>query len=203
MPRVAIVDYGLGNLRSVQKALEKVGAEASITSSPADLDHVDGIVLPGVGAFRDAIRNIRSFESPLKENVEAGIPLLGICLGLQLLFTESTEGGAFSGLDIFHGRVVRLPTTVKIPHMGWNRLQIVDRDTFLTEDVPNGVYVYFVHSYYANVEAEGLIKAYTEYGVSIPAIVAEGNVVATQFHPEKSGATGLKLLSNFVKRLEG
>jgi glutamine amidotransferase len=201
LPRVAIVDYGLGNLRSVQKALENVGAEVRITNSPAALDQVDGIVLPGVGAFRDAIRNIRPFESTLKENVDTGTPLLGICLGLQLLFTESTEGGAFAGLDIFQGRVVRLPATVKIPHMGWNRLQIVDRDAFMTQDVPNGAYVYFVHSYYAEVEAKSIVKAYTEYGVTIPAIVAENNVVATQFHPEKSGATGLKLLANYVRLL--
>jgi glutamine amidotransferase len=201
LPRVAIVDYGLGNLRSVQKALEKVGAVAHIASSPAALDQVDGIVLPGVGAFRDAIRNIRPFESPLKENVNAGTHVLAICLGLQLLFTESTEGGAFAGLDVFQGRVVRLPVTVKIPHMGWNRLQIVDRGAFMTKDVPNGAHVYFVHSYYADVEATGIVKAYTEYGVTIPAIVAEDNVVATQFHPEKSGATGLRLLANYVKRL--
>lgn len=203
MPRVAIVDYGLGNLRSVHKALETVGAEVRITNSPAALDQIDGIVLPGVGAFRDAIRNIRPFEASLKEQVEAGTPLLGICLGLQLLFTESTEGGTFAGLDVFQGRVVRLPTTVKIPHMGWNRIQIVDRNTFITRDVPNGAYVYFVHSYYAEVVAEGIVKAYTQYGVTLPAIVAEDNVVATQFHPEKSGATGLQLLANYVKRLDG
>jgi glutamine amidotransferase len=201
LPRVAIVDYGLGNLRSVHKALETVGAEVRITNSPAALDRVDGIVLPGVGAFRDAIRNIRPFETPLKENVEAGTPLLGICLGLQLLFTESTEGGAFAGLDVFQGRVVRLPATVKIPHMGWNRIQIVDR-TFITRDVPNGAYVYFVHSYYAEVGTETIVKAYTTYGVTLPAIVAEDDVVAMQFHPEKSGATGLQLLANFVKRLD-
>jgi glutamine amidotransferase len=201
LPHVAIVDYGLGNLRSVQKALEKVGADVHIASSPAALDQVDGIVLPGVGAFRDAIRNIRPFELPLKENVNAGTPVLGICLGLQLLFTESTEGGAFAGLDVFQGRVVRLPATVKIPHMGWNQLQIVDRDAFMTKDVPNGAHVYFVHSYYADVKATGIVKAYTEYGVDIPAIVAEDHVVATQFHPEKSGATGLRLLANYVKRL--
>jgi glutamine amidotransferase len=201
LPRVAIVDYGLGNLRSVQKALETVGAEVHITKSPSALDQADGIILPGVGAFRDAIRNIRPFESTLRENVDAGTPLLGICLGLQLLFTESAEGGAFAGLDVFQGRVVRLPATVKIPHMGWNRLQIVDRDAFMTKDVPNGAYVYFVHSYYADVEAKCIVKAYAEYGISIPAIVAEDNVVATQFHPEKSGATGLKLLANYVKLL--
>lgn len=198
MPKIVILDYGLGNLRSVEKAVEKVGGTAQITGDPENLDGADGIILPGVGAFRDAQANMCKLAPALLEEVEAEKPLLGICLGLQLLFTESTEGGTYRGLDVIRGRVVRFPEGLKVPHMGWNTVSIVDRDCPLTQDIDSGAYVYFVHSYYGVVENDWEVVAETEYGVTFPSIVSKGNVYATQFHPEKSGATGLRLLRNFV-----
>ena len=203
MPRVAIINYGLGNLRSVEKATEKVGGTPQITSSPEDLKAADAIILPGVGAFRDAQANLRELTPTVLEQVEAGKPLLGICLGLQLLFTESTEGGVYTGLDIIKGRVVRLPEGLKVPHMGWNTLSIVDKGSPLMRNIESGSYVYFVHSYYGAVEDSGDIVAETEYGVTFPSIVSRGNVYATQFHPEKSGVTGLRMLGNFVDIARG
>lgn len=198
MPEIIILDYGLGNLRSVEKAIEKVGGTPQITSDPKDMGKTDGIILPGVGAFRDAQANLGKLAPALIEQVEAKKPLLGICLGLQLLFTESTEGGTYRGLDIIKGRVVRFREGLKVPHMGWNTLSIVDRDCPLTQDIDSGAYVYFVHSYYGAVENARNVVAETEYGVIFPSIVSKRNVYATQFHPEKSGATGLRILRNFV-----
>jgi len=198
LPEIIILDYGLGNLRSVEKAIEKVGGTPQITSDPKDMGKTDGIILPGVGAFRDAQANLGKLAPALIEQVEAKKPLLGICLGLQLLFTESTEGGTYRGLDIIKGRVVRFREGLKVPHMGWNTLSIVDRDCPLTQDIDSGAYVYFVHSYYGAVENARNVVAETEYGVIFPSIVSKRNVYATQFHPEKSGATGLRILRNFV-----
>jgi len=198
LPKIVILDYGLGNLRSVEKAVEKVGGVPQITSDPEDLGGADGIILPGVGAFRDARANLSKLAPALLEEMEAGRPLLGVCLGLQLLFTESTEGGTYKGLDIIKGRVVRFPEGLKVPHMGWNTLSIVDRDCPLTRGVDSGSFVYFVHSYYGAAENCRDVVAETEYGVTFPSIVSKGNVYATQFHPEKSGVTGLRILRNFV-----
>lgn len=198
LPEIIILDYGLGNLRSVEKAIEKVGGAPKITSDPKDMMGADGVVLPGVGAFRDAQANLSKLASVLLEQVEAKKPLLGIFLGLQLLFTESTEGGTYKGLDIIRGRVVRFPGGLKVPHMGWNTLRIVDKDCPLIQGVDSDAYVYFVHSYYGAVETARGVVAETEYGVTFPSIVSKGNVYATQFHPEKSGGMGLRILKNFV-----
>lgn len=198
MPEIVIVNCFLGNLRSVQKALEKIGADVIISNMEGDLSEAEALVLPGVGAFRDAVSNISSLKSAICEQVALGKPLLGICLGLQLLFTESTEGGLYGGLDIFQGRVVRLPEGLKVPHMGWNTVRIVDATNPLVEGIANGEYMYFVHSFYAEIKDERNIVALTGYGVDFPSIVAKGNVFATQFHPEKSGEAGLRILKNFL-----
>ena len=202
MPRIAIVDYGLGNLRSVEKAIEKVEGTPKISSDQEDLRSADGIILPGVGAFRDAQTNLSKLNPTLLEQIDAGKPVLGICLGLQLLFTESTEGGAFKGLVIIEGKVIRLPQGVKVPHMGWNTLNIKKRNLPLLEGVSSDSYVYFVHSYYGVPLNASDVVAETEYGVCFPSIVARNGVFATQFHPEKSGSTGLQILRNFTRSLK-
>jgi glutamine amidotransferase len=194
-PQIAIVDYGMGNLRSAYRGLERGGAKPVITDKKEDLEASDAIVLPGVGAFEDAMANLYPLREVIIKEAEKK-PMLGICLGLQLLFTTSEEGEG-RGLDLIKGRVVRLPRNVKIPHMGWNSLEI-KRDSRLLAGIKSGDYFYFVHSYYALPEEEVTV-ATTSYGVEIPAIVEKGNVFATQFHPEKSGKLGLKLLENFVE----
>ena len=198
MSKVVIVDCSLGNLRSVQKALEKVGADVLISNREEDLLQAEALVLPGVGAFRDAAKNIIPLKSAIFEQVESGKPLLGICLGLQLLFTESTEGGLYKGLAFLKGRVVRLPDGLKVPQIGWNTLRIIDVTNPLVQGLVDGEYVYFVHSYYADAKDKENVVALTEYGVDFPSIVANGNVFATQFHPEKSGKIGLTILRNFL-----
>ncbi len=195
---MVIVDYGLGNLRSVQKALENMCTDVTISSQAKDLSSSDALILPGVGAFGDAAKNISPLSEVLCEQVKLGKPLLGVCLGLQLLFTESTEGGLHGGLDLFHGRIVRFSDGLKVPHMGWNTLKIVDEDNPLVEGLLKEEYAYFVHSYYAEVKNEKTVVALTEYGVDFPSILCRKNVFATQFHPEKSGRTGLKILENFL-----
>lgn len=198
MPKIVVVDYGVGNLRSIQKALEQVQADA-VTSKNADfIAKADALVLPGVGAFRDAIANIAPIKSIIYEQIRQQKPLLGICLGLQLLFTQSTEGGLFSGLDIFHGQVIRFPESNKVPHMGWNTVKLVDATNALVDGLPDEQYMYFANSYYADVDETNHVVAVTEYGVDFPSIVAKQSVFATQFHPEKSGKAGLTILQNFV-----
>jgi len=196
--RIAIVDYGVGNLKSIRNGLRKVGAEAFVTGSVEGLKDVDAVVLPGVGAFGEAIRNLADMSGVLRSLVDAGRPLLGICLGLQLLFTASTEGGFHRGLGFFRGLIVKLPSRVKIPHIGWNTLEILNPGCVLLEDIPDGSYVYFVHSYYAKVEEGVNVDAETVYGVRFPSVVSKEPVFATQFHPERSGKVGLRVLENFV-----
>jgi glutamine amidotransferase len=198
MPKIAIIDYGLGNLRSIRKGFEKAGAEVYITHQEEDIRKSDAIVLPGVGAFEEAIKNLKPLSSVVREQIEFGKPLLGVCLGLQLLFTVSTEGGLHRGLNIFKGKVVKLPSKVKVPHMGWNTLKIVSPKNPLVKGLPNNSYAYFVHSYYGSVENESNVIAKTTYGMDFPSILAKENVFATQFHPERSATTGLKILKNFV-----
>lgn len=198
MPEIVIVDCGLGNIRSAQKGIEKSGSKAFISTDEKEIRDADALVLPGVGAFRDAINNIKPLAKTICEQVDFGKPLLGICLGLQLLFTESTEGGVYKGLNIFEGRVIRLPDGLKVPHMGWNSLKIVDANNPIMKDVPDDSYVYFVHSYYAEPKDKREIVALTDYGVDFPSVVSKGHVFATQFHPEKSGRIGLRILRNFV-----
>jgi glutamine amidotransferase len=192
------VNYGVGNLRNVKRGIEKSGAKVLITRNPKDLIKSDAIVLPGVGAFAEAVKNLSPLSGVLTQSVEDGKPLFGICLGLQLLFTRSYEGGSTDGLNLISGDVVKLPNGVKIPQMGWNTIEIV-RPHPLLEGVRNSSYVYFVHSYVAQPLRQEVTVATTEYGVKFPSMVARQNVFATQFHPEKSSKTGLVILRNFVK----
>ena len=202
---IAIIDYGMGNLRSVQKGFEKVGFDAVVTADPRVLLDADKVVLPGVGAFPDCMRNLEQggFVEPLLKVIREGRPFLGICLGLQLLFTESEEFGVHKGLDVIPGRVVRFPEglkeggeELKVPHMGWNQLAIRRRPPVFT-GIEDGTNVYFVHSYYVKPDDESVVAATTGYGIEFCAAVWKDNIVATQFHPEKSQEMGLRILKNF------
>lgn len=201
MTAIAIIDYQMGNLRSVQKGFEKVGHPASITSSPAELAAADRIVLPGVGAFGDAMAELRRRDlvGPIRDAIAEGKPFLGICLGLQLLFDVGYEGGQFEGLGILRGKVVRfdLPREFKVPHMGWNRGRFVQPAPIL-HGIEDGAYFYFVHSYYCVPEDPSVVAVQSDYGQPFCAAVRKDNLFATQFHPEKSQADGLKLLKNFA-----
>jgi glutamine amidotransferase len=198
---ITIIDYGMGNLRSVQKAFERVGVSAAITDSPESVARADRLVLPGVGAFADAIACLeaRSLVEPIKDHIGSGRPFLGICLGLQLLFTKSYEGGEYAGLDVFAGEVVRFPSRppLKVPHMGWNQLQISRRAPALT-GIDDGAFVYFVHSYYVVPRDPDLTATATDYAGPFTSSIWRDNVFATQFHPEKSQQVGLQLLRNFA-----
>jgi glutamine amidotransferase len=199
---ILIVDYGMGNLRSVQKAFEKLGHAAAISGDPDRVGSARKVVLPGVGAFRDAIARIRTsgLVEPLLAQARSGRPFLGVCLGLQLLFTASDEDGRYEGLDVFQGDVVRFPDVVglKVPHMGWNHLRIRKPGPFFA-DVPDGSAFYFVHSYYAAPTDPGIVAAEADYPTPFAAVVQYENLVATQFHPEKSQGVGLTLLRNFAR----
>lgn len=200
---IAIIDYGMANLRSVQKAFEAVGATAEITSDPKRIADSERLVLPGVGAFRDAIARLR--ETGLDETIPAfiasGRPFLGICLGLQMLFESSCEDGLHEGLKLFNGKIVRFAErpSLKIPQMGWNDLQFPKPGCPLFRDLPEEVQVYFVHSYYAVPSDPSIIAATADYPDAFCAAIWKDNVVATQFHPEKSQKIGLNMLENFAK----
>ena len=204
LAEVVVVDYGLGNLRSVTRGLERAGAAVTITDDPDAFAEADGVVLPGVGAFREGIENADPIREDLLAVAERGQPLFGICLGMQMLLTTSEEGdnegeSAVTGLDLIPGTNVRFAEGQKVPHMGWNELS-VERDHPLVEGV-HDEHAYFVHSYYAVPDDEEATVASTEYGRTFPSIVANeaGTVFGTQFHPEKSGETGLRILRNFVE----
>ena len=201
MKPIVIVDYGMANLRSVQKALEKVGHAAEITGDPNRVAEADRLVLPGVGAFRDAIARLHEsgLADPIVEHVRAGKPFLGICLGLQLLFTTSHEDGLYRGLDLFPGEVVRFPSVpgLKVPHMGWNQLR-VRRPAPHLRDLPQEPSVYFVHSYYVMPRDPALTATETDYPTPFTSAIWHDNVFATQFHPEKSQRVGLGILHNFT-----
>lgn len=198
---IAIIDYDAGNLRSVEKAFHALGQKTLITRDFREIEAADHVVLPGVGAFKDAMEQIRKYELDrvILETVASGKPFLGICLGLQLLFSESEESPGVEGLGILDGRVVRIPPAdgLKIPHIGWNSLHLLN-DGRLFAGIGEGAYVYFVHSYYLQAKDERIVAATTEYGVRIHASVAHRNVFACQFHPEKSGGVGLTILKNFA-----
>ena len=201
---VVLVDYGLGNLRSVTRGLERAGAEVTLSDDPAEFDAADGIVLPGVGAFSEGMENAGPFRDALIDAAADGQPLFGICLGMQMLLTSSEEAetvgqGDVQGLDLVPGTNLRFDEGQKVPHMGWNELNVT-REHPIVAGV-DGEYAYFVHSYYAAPEAESAVVATTDYEIEFPAIVANeaGNVFGTQFHPEKSGETGLRILRNFVE----
>lgn len=194
---IAIIDYGMGNLRSVQKALEFVGQEAVITDDTAVIKKADKLVLPGVGAFGDAINTIREkgFDKAIYEGVKSDKPFLGICLGMQLVFDKSYEYGEYKGLGLIPGTIKLLPDNVKKPHIGWNNLNIKMREP-LFANLGESPYVYFVHSYYLETDAP-VVSATTDYGKEIQVAVQKDNIFALQFHPEKSGDVGLEILKNF------
>lgn len=199
---IAIIDYDAGNIKSVEKALLFLGQEVKITDHAQEILSADKVVLPGVGAFGDAMGNLnrRGLVSVIRETVEKGTPFLGICLGLQLLFERSDEAPGVAGLGILPGEILRIPPKegLKIPHMGWNSLHL-EHEGRLFRKVSEQAYVYFVHSYYLKAGEEEIVKASTEYGVHIHASVEKGNVFACQFHPEKSSEVGLQILKNFVE----
>lgn len=199
---IAIVDYQMGNLRSVQKAFERVGHAAMITSDPRELAVAERIVLPGVGAFRDAIGELRrrDFVEPIREAIEGGKPFLGICLGLQLLFDVSYEDGEWEGLGILPGEVVRfqVPAELKVPHMGWNQVHFAKRPPIF-DGVEELAHFYFVHSYYVVPRDADLVALEADYPTPFCAAVWRDNLIATQFHPEKSQANGLRVLENFAQ----
>jgi glutamine amidotransferase len=206
---IAIIDYGMGNLRSVQKGFERMGREAVVTRDPKTILDAGKVVLPGVGAFPDCMRNLEEYGliDAVKQSIGSGKPFLGICLGLQLLFTESEEFGLSKGLDIIKGRVVRFKgpafetrnsklETLKVPHMGWNDLSIKRRPPAL-QDVPDGSHVYFVHSFHVVPEDKRVIATTTNYGIDFVSSIWKDNIFAVQFHPEKSQALGLSILKRF------
>lgn len=194
---IAIIDYGMGNLRSVQKGLESIGLNASIATDPDQVVAAEGVILPGVGAFADAIKNLKDtgMDKAIFEIVRLNKPFLGLCLGMQLMFSESEEDGIYQGLDIIKGRVIKLPPGEKVPHMGWNQINPVGGSP-LFKGIPDGSYFYFVHSYYCAPEEDATI-ATSQYGIEFTCAVQKGNIMATQFHPEKSSSLGLKVLGNF------
>ncbi|RIK34871.1 MAG: imidazole glycerol phosphate synthase subunit HisH [Chloroflexi bacterium] len=214
---IAIIDYGVGNLRSVYKAFETVaaplGIPVDIVDAPTDLTRWRAVVLPGQGAFGDSVDNLRTrgFEAPLLDAVHAGLPLLGICVGMQLLFDESEEMGQHEGLHIIPGRVRRFPEgmcdasvpghTLRVPQIGWNQLRIKAADPLL-DDVPDGAYAYFAHSYYCDTADQAAILATTDYGIEYPSIVRYKNGWGIQPHPEKSHTVGLRILGNFMRMVQ-
>mgnify|MGYP001826692161 CR=1 FL=1 len=205
---IAIVDYGIGNLRSVEKALQQVGAKASVTADPAVLDEAHGVVLPGVGAFGDGMTRLRARQlvDPVLRQVERRKPLLGICLGMQLLFEESDEMGLHQGLGLLPGRVARFPEgELKVPHIGWNQLWRAGPgpEMALLDGIPHGAHAYFVHSYCAAPEEPGDVLAKTDYGLEFASVVGRGRIFGAQFHPEKSQDVGLRLLGNFADMVAG
>jgi len=196
---IAIIDYGMGNIRSVEKGFQKAGADVKVTQDPRDINNADGVVLPGVGAFRDCMKGLEdlNLSNAVIETIKKGKPFLGICVGLQILFSESEEFGNSRGLDIFKGQVVRFQSRdLKIPQMGWNQLNIINSNA-LFKGIPDKSYFYFVHSYYVVPEDKGIISTTTDYGIEFTSSVCRDNVYAVQFHPEKSGLPGLTVLKNF------
>ena len=202
---ISVVDYGVGNLHSVAKALEKVGAKTRVTSDWHDVEKSDGVVLPGVGAFKDSMdaMNRSDLARSVKAYIASGKPFLGVCVGLQMLFAESEEFGVSKGLGVFPGRVVKFGQGQKVPHMGWNQIQIKKTGNPLLKGLREGDYLYFVHSYYVVPENPSVIAAQSSYGVDFTCMVWEKNVFGTQFHPEKSQAVGLKIYENFKDLVKG
>lgn len=205
---IGIIDYGMGNLFSVSKALERLNVPYKLGERPEELEGCKGYILPGVGAFPDAMKALdaHGFIPFIKQKVDEGVPLYGICLGMQLLFEASEEGGETSGLGLFPGKIVRFSGVdekgqlYKVPHMGWNQLDVHQPDQPLLKDVGSD-YVYFVHSFVVETKEEAILYATADYHMDVPAIVGRRNLVASQFHPEKSGEPGMKLLENFCKMI--
>ncbi len=198
--KVVIVNYGAGNLRSVANAVTKLGYRPKVTSSPEDVLNAQAVIFPGVGAAADTMANLKSLglAHTIGQLITEGRPFLGVCIGLQILFTSTEEGGWYECLGIIPGRVHRLPAGLKIPHMGWNQVkQTISHPVF--DGIPDKANFYFVHSYYVEPEDKSLVAGETEYGICLCSVIARGNLIATQFHPEKSGEVGLKFYDNFIK----
>lgn len=194
---IVIINYGTGNLKSIKNGFSKIGEESVISDDIYEMEKADALVLPGVGAFGNAMEQLENYKDLIHDHINTGKPFLGVCLGQQILFTKSEESEGVKGLDVLKGEVLRLPEGLKIPHMGWNNLEIKNKCSLL--DGIGNDYMYFVHSYYVKPEDENIIAATTSYGIDIPAAICNDNVFATQFHPEKSGEIGLNILKNFVK----
>jgi glutamine amidotransferase len=197
---IAVIDYGAGNLRSVTNAVGKLGYSPEVTNRPDDIIAARAVILPGVGAAADTMANLKmlGLVGPIREFIAEGHPFLGVCIGLQVLFNATEEGGGHECLGIIPGSVRKLPPELKTPHMGWNQVkQRVAHPVF--DNIPDGANFYFVHSYYVEPEDRSLVAGETEYGISLCSVVARGNLVATQFHPEKSGELGLRFYDNFLK----
>ena len=203
---IAIIDYDAGNIKSVEKAFMALGQDVVVTRDKETILNAEGVVLPGVGAFGDAMEKLIAYDlvDTIHKVVEKNTPFLGICLGLQLMFESSEESPGVEGLSLLKGKIVRIPEGegLKIPHIGWNNLSYPNRGR-LYKDIPEDSYVYFVHSYYLQEEESEIVRATTEYGVTIHASVEKGNVFACQFHPEKSSSVGMKILENFVTVVKG
>jgi len=203
-PKIVIIDYGMGNLRNVQKAFEKIGFEAKLTRHQKEIGSASAIVVPGVGAFKDCMENLEKYGliEPLLGSIESGKPYLGICLGLQILFSESEEFGSHKGLDLIRGKVVKFKPDPehKVPHMGWNTIE-KEKEVPMLQGVESGDFFYFVHSYYVIPEEAVWTSTFTTYGKPFVSSIWKENLFATQFHPEKSQQKGLRILENFVKML--
>jgi imidazole glycerol-phosphate synthase subunit HisH len=199
---ITIIDYGSGNLKSINNGFKKINADALVSSSIKEIEDAEALVLPGVGAFGNAMENLDKYENSIINHIHEGKPFLGVCLGLQILFSSSEESPGVRGLDIFKGEVLQFPDSMKeqglkIPQMGWNQLEIGNECPILTGISSD--FMYFVHSYYVNPDDKKIIAATVNYGIDVPAVVCKNNVFATQFHPEKSGEKGLQILKNFVE----
>ncbi|HXX35277.1 MAG TPA: imidazole glycerol phosphate synthase subunit HisH [Thermodesulfobacteriota bacterium] len=204
IPKIVIVDYGMGNLRNVQKGFEKIGLEARLTRNKKEIEKASAIVLPGVGAFKDCMENLEKYGllDPLLRSIEKGKPYLGICLGLQILFSESEEFGTCKGLDLIRGKVVKFKPDPehKVPHMGWNTIE-KEQEVPILQGVESGDFFYFVHSYYVVPEEARWVSTFTTYGEPFVSSIWKENLFATQFHPEKSQRKGLTILENFVRSI--
>ncbi len=197
---ITIIDYGAGNLRSVANAITKLGYEAKITSRADEVLNAQAVILPGVGAAADTMENLKALGmvDPIRQLIAEGRPFFGVCIGLQILFTGTEEGGWHECLGVIPGQVKKLPSGLKIPHMGWNQVrQKVSHPVF--DGIPDGANFYFVHSYYVDPDDKSMVAGETEYGIDICSVIIRGNLIATQFHPEKSGEFGLKMYDNFIK----
>jgi glutamine amidotransferase len=197
---ITIIDYGAGNLRSVVNAISRLGYEANVTASPAEVLEAKAVILPGVGAAADTMANLRQqgLDEPIRQFVAGGKPFLGVCIGMQVLLSDTEEGGNQQCLGIIPGRVRKFAPGLKVPHMGWNQLR-QKKAHFIFEGIADGANFYFVHSYYVEPEDKGLVAGETEYGIPFCSVIARDNLIATQFHPEKSGEVGLKIYDNFIR----
>lgn len=199
LKKICLIDYGAGNLRSIENALAKLGGKAETVTNPGNLAGASAIILPGVGNFGSAMEKLESFRTPIKRAVNAGTPFLGVCLGIQVIFDESDESPGVAGLGLIPGTCKRFPENMKVPHIGWNTINI-NKETPLLNEINTGSFYYFVHSYYSVPTDEEVIAGETDYGnITFPSIIIQDNIHATQFHPERSGEKGLKLLANFLE----